>query len=93
MQDYGAGQGKCSISDTDVDTCWNYFSKCGDSYNDSAWKYGAGRDEKEDHGFLCDAGKKALSGAWIYFLRLDHRNFYVSSDICNGRGILFPERV
>lgn len=51
------------------------------------------QDEKEDHGFLCDAGKKALSGAWIYFLRLDHRNFYVSSDICNGRGILFPERV
>ena len=71
----------------------NYISKCGDSYNDSAWKYGAGRDEKEDYGFLCDTGKKALSGAGIYFLRLGYRNFYVSSNICNGRGILFPERV
>ena len=54
---------------------------------------GAGRDEKEDYGFLCDTGKKALSGAGIYFLRLGYRNFYVSSNICNGRGILFPERV
>ena len=48
---------------------------------------------QDETSFLCDAGKKALSGAGIYFLRLDHRNFYVSSDICNGRGILFPERV
>ena len=49
--------------------------------------------QKEDYGFLCDTGKKALSGAGIYFLRLGYRNFYVSSNICNGRGILFPERV